>query len=218
MHACLKCNSSLNNTWNFYHKRYCTMKIIPQEHCQKNNLMICRAFMYVMVCWFTWSPYEIKLMLQYMINFENYFIFETLNSRLEPTAISWEFSEAKWFIILIREHGPEDDDCIYSWWILFAPTTSEDYASSLINDHHHDFCRLYPESNVIPKCILCKIDDQLCDQLNYDLATLICFYRFGPLVCHWTMRFEDKHSYFKQLVNSLENCINIAYIFATIWT
>lgn len=38
--------------------------------------------------------------------------------------------------------------------VLFAPSTSDDYAAyvtTLISDHHHDFCRLYPLSSIIPK-------------------------------------------------------------------
>ena len=39
--------------------------------------------------------------------------------------------------------------------------------------------------------------------------------RFGPLVRHWTMRFEAKHSYFKQLAHSMGNFVNITYSLAT---
>lgn len=38
--------------------------------------------------------------------------------------------------------------------ILFSPNTSDDYmayVSTLINDHHHDFCRLYDGHSMIPK-------------------------------------------------------------------
>ena len=35
--------------------------------------------------------------------------------------------------------------------------------------------------------------------------------RFGPLVRHWTMRFEAKHAYFKSLCQSMGNFINIPY-------
>jgi len=40
------------------------------------------------------------------------------------------------------------------------------------------------------------------------------FLRFGPLVRHWTMRFEAKHSYFKQLAHSMGNFINLSYSLA----
>jgi len=38
--------------------------------------------------------------------------------------------------------------------ILFSPTTSTDFAAyvlTLINDHHNEFRKLYPEHSVIPK-------------------------------------------------------------------
>ena len=35
--------------------------------------------------------------------------------------------------------------------------------------------------------------------------------RYGPLVCHWTMRYEAKHSYFKRLAQSIGNFINIPF-------
>ncbi len=38
--------------------------------------------------------------------------------------------------------------------------------------------------------------------------------RFGPLVCHWTMRFEARHKWFKRLAVQLGNFINIAYTLA----
>ena len=38
-----------------------------------------------------------------------------------------------------------------------------------------------------------------------------CTCRFGPLVRHWTMRFEARHRYFKKLAVQLGNFINVAY-------
>lgn len=43
---------------------------------------------------------------------------------------------------------------------------------------------------------------------------LFLFPRFGPLVRHWTMRFEAKHSYFKQLAQAMGNFINLPYSLA----
>lgn len=39
-------------------------------------------------------------------------------------------------------------------------------------------------------------------------------YRFGPLVRHWTMRYEAKHSYFKRLAQTMGNFINLPYSLA----
>ena len=38
--------------------------------------------------------------------------------------------------------------------------------------------------------------------------------RFGPLINHWTTRFEAKHKYFKHLANVLGNFTNICYSLA----
>lgn len=38
--------------------------------------------------------------------------------------------------------------------------------------------------------------------------------RYGPLIRHWTMRFEAKHAYFKGLAQSLGNFINLPHSLA----
>jgi len=38
--------------------------------------------------------------------------------------------------------------------------------------------------------------------------------RYGPLIRHWTMRFEAKHAYFKALAQSLDNFINLPHSLA----
>ena len=124
--------------------------------------------------------------------------------------------------LVIGECIPEDDGrwMLYLQMmdivdILFSPTTSEDHAiylSTLINDHHEDFARLYPDSNIIPKMHFMVHMPRLMMEVNYHFnhnLLQIYFYRFGPLVRHWTRRFEAKHSYFKQLANSMGNFINI---------
>ncbi len=35
--------------------------------------------------------------------------------------------------------------------------------------------------------------------------------RFGPLVRHWTMRYEARHCYFKKLAHSIGNYINVSW-------
>ena len=39
-------------------------------------------------------------------------------------------------------------------------------------------------------------------------------YRYGPLIKHWTTRFEAKHKYFKHLANVMSNFTNICYSLA----
>ena len=38
--------------------------------------------------------------------------------------------------------------------------------------------------------------------------------RFGPLVKHWTMRYEAKHSYSKKLIQNIGNYKNVSYTLA----
>ena len=40
------------------------------------------------------------------------------------------------------------------------------------------------------------------------------FFRVGPLIRHWTMRYEAKHQYFKHLASTMGNYINICYSLA----
>ena len=40
------------------------------------------------------------------------------------------------------------------------------------------------------------------------------YYRYGPLVRHWTIRYEAKHAYFKGLAQSMGNFINLPYSLA----
>ena len=42
-------------------------------------------------------------------------------------------------------------------------------------------------------------------------ANYVCFLRFGPLINHWTARFEVKHKDFKHLANVMGNYTNICY-------
>ena len=44
--------------------------------------------------------------------------------------------------------------------------------------------------------------------------TVLQLFRFGPLINHWTTRFEAKHKYFKHLANVIGNFTNICYSLA----
>ena len=48
------------------------------------------------------------------------------------------------------------------------------------------------------------------------ISSYICNYllRFGPLINHWTARFEAKHKYFKHISNIMGNYTNICYSLA----
>lgn len=44
--------------------------------------------------------------------------------------------------------------------------------------------------------------------------SLLYNYRYGPLVKHWTMRYEAKHNHLKKLAQNIGNFINIAWTLA----
>ncbi len=49
---------------------------------------------------------------------------------------------------------------------------------------------------------------------HHALVNMFTFYRVGPLIRHWTMRYEAKHQYFKQLASTMGYYNNIAYSLA----
>ena len=63
--------------------------------------------------------------------------------------------------MLVGDHVPDDDKHWQNFLILmeivdhlFCPQVTEDqaaYVVTLIRDHHHDFCGLYPDHSIIPK-------------------------------------------------------------------
>lgn len=56
------------------------------------------------------------------------------------------------------------------------------------------------------------MDIQFCVYIQ--LLKLNCLNRYGPLVRHWTMRFEARHLYFKKLAGRLGNFKNVPYSLA----
>ena len=44
---------------------------------------------------------------------------------------------------------------------------------------------------------------------------IVCFTVYGPLVRHWTMRYEAKHNHLKKLAQNIGNFINIAWTLST---
>ena len=49
----------------------------------------------------------------------------------------------------------------------------------------------------------------------YMHVTCVCIRRYGPLVRHWTMRYEAKHNHLKKLAQNIGNFINIALTLAS---
>ena len=147
------------------------------------------------------------------------------NSSYSPhvAAQMWLFSRI--LPIMIGDKIPEDDQ----YWVnflrvleiadrLFSPNLEEDdaaYLQALICDHHEEFCHNYPDESIIPKmhfmvhmpCLMIQyvIILLILEIFSYYLILYRAYNRYGPLVRHWTMRYEAKHSYFKRLARSMGN-------------
>lgn len=94
--------------------------------------------------------------------------------------------------------------------IVFAPVISKDaiaYLRVIIKEHHESFTELYPHCSITPKMHYMVHYPQWISRYvgNYVLLTRelkiihTCVSRCGPLIRFWTMRFESKHHYFKDL-------------------
>ena len=102
---------------------------------------------------------------------------------------------------------------------LMAPHLLEEelgYLKVLIEQHHSTFSRIYPGSSFIPKMHYLVHMPRLIYQLVFMYHNYIYNYsyslqsRFEPLVRQWTMRFEAKHSYFKNVAQSIGNFKNLS--------
>lgn len=62
-------------------------------------------------------------------------------------------------------------------------------------------------------CLKCSLNRSF--PVMLDVVTFPTFFsRVGPLIRHWTMRYEAKHQYFKHLASTMGNYINICYSLA----
>lgn len=132
--------------------------------------------------------------------------------------------------LLVGDYVDEEEDQHWQLYLqmmnivdlIFCPKTSHDHAayiSTLISDHHSTFSQLYDGRSIIPKMHFMVHMPKLMIRYSFkNHEFIIClksYFRYGPLVRHWTMRFEAKHSYFKQLAHSLGNFINLPYSLAS---
>nr|XP_020445017.1 uncharacterized protein LOC109953925 [Monopterus albus] len=79
--------------------------------------------------------------------------------------------------------------------LLVSPTHTEDsiaYLECKISEHRKRYQELFPTLQLLPKH----------HYLEHYPALIR---KFGPLIGHWTMRFEAKHSFFKQVIRH-SNC------------
>ena len=134
---------------------------------------------------------------------------------------------------LVGQYVPRDDEHYRLFLqllsitnIILSPALTMDRAallSTLLADHHRQFRLVYPLNSVIPKMhYLVHIPRLTVKYINIIIVlyytctyfVTLLFFRFGPLRQLWTMRYESKHSYFKQLSNSIGNFKNICWTLA----
>lgn len=83
--------------------------------------------------------------------------------------------------------------------LVVAPIHSAEtigYLECKISEHRKHYQEVFPDKKLLPKHPF----------LEHYPEMIKCF---GPLVTLWTMRFEAKHSFFKQIVRHTKNFRNI---------
>ncbi len=182
-------------------------------------------------------PLELGLCFRVFIS-KKYFTFSELNSAITQFPYKWTdktdcpqplpttFSSKKkiggnahenWALIrllpfIIGHRIPLNDP---AWLLLMslkdiielvvAPVHNKEsvaYLDSKISEHRHRFQEVFPNEGLIPK-----------HHFLEHYPTLIN--AFGPVIAFWTMRFEAKHSQFKQIVRHTGNFKNILLSLAT---
>lgn len=89
--------------------------------------------------------------------------------------------------------------------LVVAPVHTDEtiaYLDSKISEHRDRFCEVFPEEKLTPK-----------HHFLEHYPALIKNY--GPLVGVWTMRFEAKHKFFKQVVRHTNNFRNVLLTLST---
>ncbi|XP_028409272.1 uncharacterized protein LOC114531867 [Dendronephthya gigantea] len=178
--------------------------------------------------------YEVKELLNELINVKKLLTLKELNRRLaefdygyyndanKPSPINEKrlsspdhslkqhaaqmWCLARFLPMLLGTLVPDDDE----HWILFGKLLTITYTvfstcisinqaaylQVLIDEHHRGFARLYPGRAIIPK-------------MHYMIHIPRTIIRLGLLVRSWCMRYEAKHSYFKQLALIIRNFTNM---------
>lgn len=89
--------------------------------------------------------------------------------------------------------------------LVTAPVHSVEsiaYLECKISEHRKRYQELFPDKRLLPKHHF----------LEHYPEMIKCF---GPLVSLWTMRFEAKHSFFKQVARHINNFRNVTLSLAT---
>ena len=99
-------------------------------------------------------------------------------------------NDPAWHVLMILKDITE---------LVVAPIHTEEsicYLDTLISEHRHRLLEVFPDQKLIPK-----------HHFLEHYPDLIRGY--GPLVSLWTMRFEAKHSFFKQVIRHTKSFRNV---------
>ena len=93
---------------------------------------------------------------------------------------------------------PRDSEyCLQIIDIVFSPFLTEGltvYLKHLVAEHHRLFKSVFPEKALLPKH-------------HFLIHYPRCIRNLGPVLHMWSMRYESKHSFFKQQKKSFKNII-----------
>ena len=179
--------------------------------------------------------YDVMLYLKYMVHTKNWFDFGLINQRISefhfhgtdksdiPAHINitnkrltghavqnWTF--IRYLPLLIGDKVDSSDDV----WIaviklreitelVTAPLLSNgqvEYLHSCTEEYLLERARLFPDTSLRPKH-------------HYLLHYAELIRQFGPLIWVWTLRFESKHKFFKYVISSSQNFINVSKTLST---
>ncbi|KAL3986654.1 KRAB domain-containing zinc finger protein [Sarotherodon galilaeus] len=166
-------------------------------------------------------PLELALCLKGLVS-KGYFTLEVLNAAIkqfpyafsdrtnQPQLITKNFYSKRtiggnghenWTLLrllplLVGHRIPEGDE---TWEVLM--NLKDVFLDCKIAEHRHLFQKVFPNETIRPKHHYIEHYPQLIQ-------------KFGPLSAVWTMRFEGKHKFFKEVVRHAHNFKNIALTLA----
>jgi hypothetical protein len=132
---------------------------------------------------------------------------ENLNKLVGHAAQNWCL--LRFLPLLIGRWIDDKDDPVWELLLILHDIVSITCAP-VLELGQTAFCKLLIAEYVDMRRNLFK-DCPLRPKHHYLMHYPALMLKFGPLVHMWTLRFESKHSYFKRVIRSSQNFINICY-------
>ena len=176
------------------------------------------------------GTYDVALILKHLINSKRWFTYEELNQRLmtfqyhgtdtrsKPCQVNvngeklggqaiQNWSLLRLLPVIIHDRIKNPGDPFWQQFLLLhdivelicspeIDTSGVAYLAVLIDEYLEQRKTNFPDEKLKPKHHYMKHYPRLISE-------------FGPLIRVWTLRFESKHSYFKQCVKNSQNFINV---------